>query len=253
MAVSRRGSQIASSFGTANAASIAVSLPGAATAGDLLVVGVNNSGTEVPDAADVTDNQAGNTYGLDAVGSAAASASRSGQYSVLSINASGTFTVTYTPDSSANSLFIVLSEYNPGGATISRGPTAAGGSNSANTSYTTSTTTDPGVTDGVAVATVGNLTSANQAILTSSPYTEIASDGNGLTDNTGAMSDRIITATGTQQCTWTSQSVVWDACIAVYTAAASAAVASSAGIRTVQQAMNRLASFFRGLIPARTT
>ena len=92
MAVSRRGSQIASSFGTANAASIAVSLPGAATAGDLLVVGVNNSGTEVPDAADVTDNQAGNTYGLDAIGSAASSASRKALTgSSLSMNCAAIF------------------------------------------------------------------------------------------------------------------------------------------------------------------
>lgn len=224
MAIARRGSQSASSFTSSAVTSLSVSLPVGVVNGDFIVVTAGNDGSggkHIPAQGEVTDNQ-GNSYTRDATGSdvETTSLNRVSLFSCLSIHTDPALshTITYRPGSS-RFLELIVREYDPGASRIVVVTTAAGGSDTAGTTYTTGTTSDPGKVDALAVAGLVNSTSANQAILTSSPFTEVASDGNGATDITGAMSDRLITATGTQQCSWTSQSAKWESCIVVYAAA----------------------------------
>jgi hypothetical protein len=230
MAITRRGTQQARAWATTTVPSISASFLANVTAGDLVVVGVVD-GTYAPGAGAVTDNATTpNTYSVDANGSGLAASAHAAIFSAKNVVAAAAtpFTVTYD-FGGATFKAIVMSEYTPALVANALDVTAAGGSATANTTYTTATTAVTTQADEVAVAMLANMGTVNQAILTSAPFTEIFSNGNGVTDVTGAMSDRITTATGTQQCTWTSQSAAWDACIAVYKGATAVVTPGLAG------------------------
>lgn len=216
MAVARRGTQQAASGSSASVASISVSLPGAATAGDALIVGVVQTGTQAPGGTAVADNQTGNTYTRDQTGSITGTVSSStALYSAPNIAASGTFTVTYTPPSS-RFCGIAISEYSGVATSALFDVGAAGGSASSSTTYTTSTTAANTTTDAVAVAVVGNDSNVDQDIVTSAPFSGAAKVTTGATTATLALSDQILTTTAARMCTWTGENTKYDACIAVY-------------------------------------
>jgi hypothetical protein len=212
VAVSRR--QQASAYTTSQVASLNVSLPGSAPAGDFLVVGVV-AGNEVPVVGGVTDD-GGAIYVRDVIGlgvGAVGALQRCALYSEANL-AGGSMTITYTP-STNQYLDVILSEYAGVVSTSALDTTGSGGSDTAGTSQDSGTTGLPNSPDALAVALLATTLGANEIATAGSPFVEVS--GGGGEALPWALADRFLTVAEEQLCTWTTSGAwKWDSCIAVY-------------------------------------
>lgn len=223
MAVGRRGTQQAINQASAAVASLSVSLPGAATAADLMILGVS-AFNHIPGTTSVTDNQTGNSYVRDRLGSAlnAVADGRSAIYSAMNINASGTFTITYNFGTNQIET-IYAAEYSGVKTTAATDVGAGGGAAASNQTLTTATTGTTAQNDELAVACVSFSTSGNATLSTTgSGWATSNQQPDGTQFQTGALSDKLLTGTGTQVNTWTFGTGYggFDACIQTYLGAA---------------------------------
>lgn len=194
-------------------------------------------------AGDVTDNQ-GNTYILAAKGTSVGSGHVAIYYAANIGTPSGTFTITVQYDQVANG-HMIAEEWSGMGSDPALTVASNAGTGTSLTSGTTTSVT-PGVDGALVVAAAAIVQAATLTVETVSPaWTETDEVTTPFFAPAGESDQRVITASGTQSCSWTSSVLGgWESCIAVFAVGGTQLKGCFvAGVNTTVQGATRSAAF----------